>query len=123
MLDTSIHIKTEQFDGPLGLLLMLIQKEQMDIRDFDMTSITRQYLKYLDQMRDLNFDVAGEYLYLAATLLLIKSKSCLTEEEMRELEAQFEGADSLNITSHSELVRRLEELHHFQKMASIFSEM
>lgn len=114
MLDTTIQVKTDHFDGPLGLLLLLVQKEEMDIRKLNLTKITQQYLTYLSQMRDLNFDVAGDYLYLAATLLLLKSKTAITEEEVNRLK---ENADSdLNITSESELIRRLEELQHFQKM-------
>lgn len=116
MLDTSIQVHTDSFDGPLGLLLMLVQREEMDVRDLDLTKITKQYLDYLSQMRELNFDVAGEYLYLAATLLLLKSKTCITEEEASRLKEKIEGADELNINSHSELVRRLEELEHFQRM-------
>ena len=114
MLDTTIQVKTDHFDGPLGLLLLLVQKEEMDIRKLNLTKITQQYLTYLSQMRDLNFDVAGDYLYLAATLLLLKSKTAITEEEVNRLK---ENADSdLNITSEAELIRRLEELQHFQKM-------
>ena len=116
MLDTSIQVKTNNFDGPLGLLLMLIQKEEMDIKDLSLTKITKQYLDYLNKMRELNFDVAGEYLYLAATLLLLKSKTCITEEESERLKGQLEISDELNIQSHSELVRRLEQLQHFQRM-------
>lgn len=116
MLDTSIQVKTDHFDGPLGLLLLLVQKEEMDIRDFDLTSITQQYLGYLAQMRELNFDVAGDYLYLAATLLLLKSKTAISEEENQDLINQMDGSGELNITSQSELIRRLEELQHFQKM-------
>jgi segregation and condensation protein A len=116
MLDTSIKVKTEYFDGPLGLLLLLIQKEEMDIRSLDLTKITKQYLDYLEEMKELNFDLAGDYLYLAATLLLLKSKSCVTDEEVAQLEAAMEGGESLHITSQAELIRRLEELNHFQKM-------
>jgi len=115
MLDTSIQVKTDHFDGPLGLLLLLVQKEEMDIRSLNLTKVTQQYLIYLGQMRDLNFDIAGDYLYLAATLLLLKSKSAISEEEMERLK---DGAETdLNITSEAELIRRLEELQHFQKMS------
>lgn len=115
MLDTTISVKTDQFDGPLGLLLLLIKKEEMNVRDLDLTNITKQYLEYLDQMKELNFDVAGEYLYLAATLLHLKSTSAVSEEEAIRLQNE---TGELNITSESELVRRLEELAHFQKMGA-----
>ncbi len=114
MLDTTIQVKTDHFDGPLGLLLLLVQKEEMDIRKLNLTKITQQYLTYLSQMRDLNFDVAGDYLYLAATLLLLKSKTAITEEEVNRLKENSET--ELNITSQAELIKRLEELQHFQKM-------
>jgi segregation and condensation protein A len=116
MLDTSIQVKTDHFDGPLALLLLLIEKEEMNIRELDLTRITKQYLEYLSQMRDLNFDVAGDYLFLASTLLLLKSKVCITEEETKNLELDF-GIEGMHITSQSELIRRLEELQLYQKMS------
>lgn len=116
MLDTSIQVKTDHFDGPLGLLLLLVEKEEMNIRELDLTKITKQYLDYLAQMRDLDFDVAGDYLFLASTLLLLKSKICIAEEELKGLEAEF-GVEGLHITSQSELIRRLEELQLYQKMS------
>jgi segregation and condensation protein A len=116
MLDTTIKVKTDYFDGPLALLLMLIQKEQMSVKELDLTKITKQYLDYLANMKELNFDIAGDYLYLAATLVLLKSKNCVTEGESSQLQDSLNGSESLNITSHAELVRRLEELQHFQRM-------
>lgn len=115
MLDTSIQVQTERFEGPLGLLLLLVQKEEMDIQKMDITKITQQYLDYLKQMQDVNFDLAGDYLYMAATLLFLKSNSCIKEGEIAELNEQF-GENSLNITSHADLIRRLEELRLFQKL-------
>ena len=115
MLDTSIQVKTDHFDGPLGLLLILVEKEEMNIRELDLTKITKQYLDYLAQMRDLDFDIAGDYLFLASTLLLLKSKVCIAEEELKGLETEF-GVEGLNITSQSELIRRLEQLQLYQKM-------
>jgi segregation and condensation protein A len=115
MLDTSIQVKTDHFDGPLGLLLLLIEKEEMNIRELDLTRITKQYLEYLSQMRELNFDVAGDYLFLASTLLLLKSKVCITEEDAKNLELEL--GEGMHITSQSELIRRLEELQLYQKMS------
>jgi len=114
MLDTSIQIKTEHFDGPLGLLLLLIEKEEVDVRKLNLTKVTAQYLEYLSRMQELNFDVAGEYLYLAATLILLKSNTCLSEEEAKNIQAEFGG--DLNILSHGDLVARLEELKKFQRL-------
>lgn len=116
MLDTSIQVRTNNFDGPLGLLLHLVQKEEMDIRGLDLTRITAQYLDYLAKMQEVNFDVAGDYLYLAATLLLLKSKSAVSQEEAERLRGEMDGDPTLAITSEAELIRRLEELQHFQKM-------
>ena len=113
MLDTSIKVKTDSFDGPLGLLLLLIQKEEMDIKKLDLTLVTQQYLAFLARMQDLNFDVAGDYLYLAATLLLLKSKTCLNEDEIIQLQNED---DSLGITSQADLIRRLEELQRYQRL-------
>jgi len=116
MLETNIPVKTDQFDGPLGLLLMLIQKDEINIKDIDITQITQQYLDYLAKMKSLNFDIVGDYLYLAATLLYLKSKSCLGEEEQRTLLEEI-GDDGLKITSKAELIQRLEELSKFQQLA------
>ncbi len=115
MLDTSISIKTDQFDGPLGLLLHLIEGQEMDIKSLELEAITEQYLVYLNGMAALNFDVAGDYLYMLATLVLLKSHSALNEEGQLELLEDF-GDSSLNITSKAELIRRLEELKRFQDL-------
>ncbi len=112
MLDTSIKIKTDRFDGPLALLLLLTQKEEMNVRDLNITVITAQYLAYLSKMKELNFDIAGDFLYLASTLLLIKSKACLNEEDTPVLDQE----DALGITSQADLINRLEKLEHFQRL-------
>ena len=115
MLNTTIQVKTQHFDGPLALLLSLIQKGEMDIQKLDLTKITRQYLTYLSHMRELNFDIAGDYLFLAATLLLLKSKRAMSEEEMAHLREQTNASPDLEIASEAQLIRRLEELQSFQK--------
>ena len=117
MLDTSIKVKTDHFDGPLGLLLLLIQKEEMSIRNLNLTKITQQYLDYLDEMKDLNFDIAGEYLYLASTLIFLKSKSALSEEDSIALADLSSASNGLEIRTQSDLVRRLEQLKHYQEMS------
>ena len=118
MLDTNICVKTENFDGPMALLLLLIQKEQMNIRSLDLNKITKEYLVYLQKMHELNFNVAGDYLYLAATLLLLKSNSCITEDEVLSLCDDEAGATG-TITTQAELVRRLEELERYQKLGKV----
>ena len=116
--DTSIQVKTDNFDGPLGLLLSLIQKEEMDIRDLDLLKVTQQYLDYLFQMNELNFDIAGDYLYLAATLILLKSKDAILEtgSELLNLKEKLVEEQGPHITSEVDLIYRLEQLQHFQKM-------
>lgn len=118
-MDISMHIKTESFDGPLGLLLFLLQKEDINIRELDLTKVTQQYLSYLAQMRELNFDVAGDYLYLAVTLLLIKSKAVAKDVLGESGEESSEDAQGPDILSRSDLVRRLEELQHFQRLGRL----
>ncbi|OFZ16529.1 MAG: hypothetical protein A2X86_12085 [Bdellovibrionales bacterium GWA2_49_15] len=116
MIDTAIQVRTEHFDGPLALLLHLIDQEEMDIKNLDLRVITGQYLSFITQMHEMNFDMAGDYLYLAATLLLLKSNVCLSFEDQEKLK-QMGDDQNLNIVSQAELIRRLEELQHFQKMA------
>ena len=114
MLESNIQVRLDKFDGPLGLLLHLVQKEEVNIRDLDLTRITDQYLDYLRKLHDVNFDVAGEYLYLAATLLYIKSKNCV--EESDQSKSLLDKDSDFEITTKTQLIERLEELQHFQKM-------
>jgi len=113
MIEANIQVKLEGFDGPLGLLLHLIQREEMNIKELDINKITHQYLDYLRKLQDIDFDVAGEYLYLASSLLFIKSKSIAEEEEQKIL---ISNPDDLEITTKTQLIQRLEELAKFQRM-------
>ncbi len=72
-----VAVKLEIFEGPLDLLLHLIRKNEVDIHDIPIAMITRQYLDYLDLMRDLNISLAGDFLVMAATLAHIKSRTLL----------------------------------------------
>ena len=119
MLDTSIQIRTDRFDGPLALLLFLIRKEEIDIRSLDLTVVTGQYLDYLSGMHKLDFDVVGDYLYLASTLIFLKSKTAVFGKNLGQPEEQGGGEGPLGIEDHAELVRRLEELDHFQRMGRV----
>jgi segregation and condensation protein A len=74
----NVHIN--DFDGPLELLIHLIKKSKMDISDIKIETITEQYMQYLQNMNDLNFDVAGEYFVMAANLMSIKSKMLLSRD-------------------------------------------
>ena len=73
------EVKLDIFEGPLDLLLHLIKKNELDIYDIPIALITRQYLEYIEALKALNLDLAGEYLVLAATLIHIKSKMLLPE--------------------------------------------
>lgn len=115
MSETEILVRIDQFDGPLALLLHLIQREEVTIRELDVTNITTQYLDYLQKMQDLNFDIAGEYLFMAATLLWLKSQNAVEETEQNTVKFAS-GDDGIQITTRGELIRRLEELERFQRL-------
>ncbi len=104
------EIKLDIFEGPLDLLLYLIRKNEIDIYNIPIALITEQYLSYLDMMRSLNLDLAGEYLVLASTLVHIKSKLLLPPVEGEDEEE--EGEDP-----RSELVRQLLEYQAFKEAA------
>jgi segregation and condensation protein A len=106
----SYEIKLDIFEGPLDLLLYLIRKNEIDIYNIPIALITEQYLEYLDIMRSLNLDLAGEYLVLAATLIHIKSRLLLPPVEGEE--DGEEGEDPRN-----ELVRQLLEYQAFKEAA------
>jgi segregation and condensation protein A len=106
----SYEIKLDIFEGPLDLLLYLIRKNEIDIYNIPIALITEQYLEYLDIMRSLNLDLAGEYLVLAATLIHIKSRLLLPPVE--GLEEGEEGEDP-----RTELVRQLLEYQAFKEAA------
>lgn len=115
MSETEILVRIDQFDGPLALLLHLIQREEVTIRDLDVNNITSQYLDYLQKMQDLNFDVAGEYLFMASTLLWLKSQTAVDESDQNTLKFTS-GDDGIQITTRGELIRRLEELERYQRL-------
>ncbi len=103
-------IRLEAFEGPLDLLLHLIQKNEIDIFNIPIALITEQYMEYLKWMKTLNLDIAGEYLLMASTLLHIKSKMLLPQPSLEEEE---EGEDP-----RAELVRRLLEYQKYKVAAT-----
>jgi len=115
MAENDILVKVDRFDGPLALLLHLVQKDEMNIKELELNTITNQYLDYLQKMQDLNFDLAGEYLYMAATLLFLKSEAAAdeTQEAVVNLTA---GEMGLEIQTRGDLISRLEELERFQRL-------
>jgi len=114
--ETEILVKIDRFDGPLALLLHLVQKDEMRIQDLDLTNITNQYLDYLQKMQDLNFDVAGEYLFMAATLLYLKSQTVADDSQNQNLIKITAGEMGLEIQTRGDLIKRLEELERFQRL-------
>jgi segregation and condensation protein A len=107
------RIQLPLFEGPLDLLLYLIRRDKIDIHDIPIAPITRQYMEYLDLMRELNLDVAGEFMVMAATLIHIKSKM-LVPVEPTEAEGDEEYVDP-----REELVQRLLELQRYKEAAGI----
>lgn len=116
MTENEILVKVDRFDGPLALLLHLVQKEEMRIQDLELTTITNQYLDYLQKMQDLNFDVAGEYLFMAATLLYLKSQTVADESQDQNMIKISAGEMGLEIQTRGDLIKRLEELERFQRL-------
>jgi len=104
------QVRIENFEGPLDLLLHLIKKNEINIYDIPVAMIAQQYLEYLEAMEELNLNVAGDFLVMAATLLQIKSKMLLPVDETAEDDE--EGPDP-----REELVRRLLEYKTFKEAA------
>jgi segregation and condensation protein A len=109
------NIKLPVFEGPLDLLLHLIRENKVDIYDIPISFITRQYLDYIEIMKELNLEIAGEFLVMAATLIHIKSKMLLPPEEKEE-----SGAETVD--PRLELVQRLLEYRAYKDAASILRE-
>ena len=105
----ALQVFLEAFEGPLDLLLYLIRRQNLDIVDIPIAEITRQYLQYIDVMRDLQLELAGEYLLMAATLAEIKSRMLLPRP-------QSEGTQDEE-DPRAELVRRLQEYERFKQAA------
>lgn len=111
-------MKLDAFEGPLDLLLHLINRFEIDIYDIPMAEITEQYLLYIRTMQELELDVASEYLVMAATLLAIKSKMLLPQhEEMNE-----ELEDVVEEDPREELVERLIEYKKYKEAAKELKE-
>ncbi|HET7757947.1 MAG TPA: segregation/condensation protein A [Steroidobacteraceae bacterium] len=104
----ALEVFLEAFEGPLDLLLYLIRRQNLDILDIPLAEITRQYMQYIELMQDLQLELAGEYLVMAATLAEIKSRMLLP----RPKSDQEEGEDP-----RAELVRRLQEYERFKRAA------
>lgn len=102
----NLHFKVPVFEGPLDLLLHLIKENKIDIYDIPIAQITEQYLQYIEFIKELNLEIAGEFLVIAATLIHIKSKMLLPPDETQPEELQEDP--------RAELVRRLLEYQAFK---------
>jgi segregation and condensation protein A len=111
---SAYEVRLEVFEGPLDLLLHLIKKNEINIYDIPIALISRQYLEYVDLMKHLNLELAGEFLVMAATLTQIKSRMLLPKEESPE-EAEAEDP-------RAELVRRLLEYQRYKEVAESLEE-
>ena len=110
----ALQVFLEAFEGPLDLLLYLIRRQNIDILDIPIAEITRQYVEYIDLMKELQLELAGEYLLMAAMLAEIKSRMLLPRPESVE-----EDEDD----PRAELVRRLQEYERFKKAAEDLSDL
>ncbi len=109
---SGITIRLEAFEGPLDLLLHLIKKEEVDIWNIPIAHITEQYLEYLKIMKDLNINLAGEWLMMAATLIYIKSRMLVPQEVTGEAPPEDEDP-------RTELVYQLLEHQKFKNAAEM----
>jgi segregation and condensation protein A len=116
---TGFPVKVTIFEGPLDLLLHLVKREEVDVQEVEIAPITESYLQYLRTMEQISVDFAAEFVVMAATLLLIKSRSLLpmdpTEEDIEE-EAIEEAV------TEEELKRRIEEYRSFKEAAEVLRE-
>ena len=111
------EIHLDNFDGPLDLLLHLIDKNKMDIYDIPIAVITEQYLQFLDEAREMDLEIASEFLLIAATLLSIKAKMLLPKRRNAEGEL-IEEEDP-----RAELVQRLVEYRFYKETAELLQKI
>jgi segregation and condensation protein A len=109
------EVKLDMFEGPLDLLLYLVTKAEVDIVNLPVSQITGQYLEYLDLMRELNIDIAADYLHMAATLTYLKGRELLPPEEGDGPASSEEG-----LYNREELIRQLLEYQKYKQAAGAF---
>lgn len=110
------NVRLEEFEGPLDLLLHLIKKHEVDLYELNVSQITDQYLAYMAAADELNLDLAGEFLVMAATLIYLKSRALLPAEEREELE------DEEPLDLEAQLIEQLLEHERFQKAGEALAE-
>ncbi len=106
-------VKFEVFEGPLDLLLYLIKKQEVDIYQVNLTQLARQFIEYVELMRMLDLEIAGEFLVMAATLMYIKSRELLPKDQQVEAEGEEDTEDP-----RWELIRQLVEYKKFKDAAA-----
>lgn len=111
---SAYSIKVPVFEGPMDLLLHLIKQNKIDIYDIPIALITRQYLEYIEIMKELNLEVASEFLVMAATLIYIKSRMLLPPDETIETEDQEDP--------RAGLVQRLLEYQSYKEASAVLRE-
>jgi segregation and condensation protein A len=107
-------VRLDNFEGPLDLLLHLVKKHQLNVYDIPIALITRQYLDYLELMSELNLDIAGEFLVMAATLIHIKSRQLLPRPDPTQEDPEEDPREAL--------IRRLVEHQRFKAAAELLHE-
>ncbi len=113
----SVLYKLETFEGPLDLLLHLIDKAEIDIHEVSISEITVQYMDYLHAMQELELEVTSEFLVMAATLLAMKSKQLLPKPPPVFEEDVYEGWDDYNLDPRDELIQKLIEYRKYKQIA------
>jgi len=106
-------VKFEVFEGPLDLLIYLIKKEEVDIYEVNLTRLASQFIEYIETMRLLDLEIAGEFLVMAATLMYIKSRELLPVDQQAQVEGDDDGEDP-----RWELIRQLVEYKKFKDAAA-----
>lgn len=112
------QIKLDAFEGPLDLLMHLIEKNKINIYDIPIAEITEQYMEYLDQFKEFNIEVASGFLVMAATLLQIKSRVLLPKSPKLESDMEEEEIDP-----RKELVERLLEYKRFKEVSEVLDQL
>ncbi len=113
MSSSPLNVHLDHYDGPLDLLLDLIRKQQIDIRDIPIATITSQYLEYLEKAREMDLDIGAEFVFMAATLIHIKSRMLLPTDPALKKEGEPEE------DPREELVQRLLEHQRFKDAAEM----
>jgi segregation and condensation protein A len=111
-METGYKVKLEVFEGPLDLLLYLIKQEEVDIHEISIERITRQYLEYLQAFKELNIELAGEFIVMAANLIYLKSRSLLPVDQ------QPPDEDAEEDNPRWDLIRQLIEYKKFKEAAA-----